>query len=139
MEQYVEAIAELTREDGHTSISAIADHAGVSRPAASRSVRDLADKHLVEHRAYGHVSLTDAGRSLAGRLAERHDLLQAFLRNVLGYPPEPADEEACHLEHLVGDAFAQQLGALSTFFAEDPELAARWRTYRDEAGKNPQA
>lgn len=134
-EQYVEAIAELAREGGQTSVSDIAEHAGVSRPAASRSVRDLATKELVEHRAYGHVALTDTGRALAEQLARKHDMLQRFLQDVLGYGPEQADEEACRLEHLVGDGLAHRLGTLAEFLEREPEVRDRWAAYRDGRGQ----
>ena len=127
VEQYVEAIADLLTRDKVCSVSEIAEQVQVSRPAASRAVRELVEKDLVTHKAYGYVDLTDKGRSLADVLTARHEAILAFLLNVLRYDADWADQEACRLEHQMGDELASRLLALSRFFEEDAVLARRWR------------
>ncbi len=119
MEQYVEAIATLLTRDRVTSISDIAAEAGVSRPAASRSVRELTDSGLVEHKAYGYVTLTDKGFALADRLAARHQALRKFFEAVLMLDVEAADAEACRLEHQVSDSLAQRFSRLADVAADN--------------------
>jgi DtxR family Mn-dependent transcriptional regulator len=126
MEQYIETIAHLLTKDKVCSVSDIADEARVSRPAASRAVRDLAERELVQHRAYGYVDLTPMGQSLADKLTARHDDLYHFLRNVLQYEEDYADEEACRLEHQVDDDTAARLRLLTELFADDGDLRTRW-------------
>jgi DtxR family transcriptional regulator, Mn-dependent transcriptional regulator len=126
MEQYIETIAHLLTKDKVCSVSDIADVAQVSRPAASRAVRDLADKDLVEHRAYGYVDLTSKGQKLAARLTARHEALYHFLADVLQYGEEEADEEACRLEHQLDDGTVARLAALTEFLKADPSLWQRW-------------
>jgi DtxR family transcriptional regulator, Mn-dependent transcriptional regulator len=127
LEQYIEAIADLLTEDKVCSVSEIAERVQVSRPAASRAVRELSDKDLVYHKSYGYVDLTEAGQSVADQLTARHESLQAFLRDVLHYTDEEADIEACRLEHHIDDSFSKRLGRLTDFFQEDARLATRWR------------
>lgn len=129
MEQYIETIAHLLTKDKVCSVSDIAEVAQVSRPAASRAVRDLAAKDLVEHRAYGYVDLTAQGQSLADHLTARHHALQVFLHEVMGYDAETADAEACRLEHQLDDNFAGRMGALISFLESEPDVAARWRRH----------
>lgn len=126
MEQYIETIAHLLTKDKVCSVSDIADEAQVSRPAASRAIRDLAERDLVQHRAYGYVDLTPTGQSLADKLTARHDHLFHFLRDVLHYEEDYADEEACRLEHQVDDDTAERLHALTEFLRGDGSIAARW-------------
>lgn len=126
MEQYIETIAHLLTKDKVCSVSDIADEAQVSRPAASRAVRDLAERELVQHRAYGYVDLTPQGQSLADKLTARHDFLFHFLRDVMQYEEDYADEEACRLEHQVDDDTAERLGLLTAFLQNDPALMERW-------------
>ena len=139
MEQYIEAIAHLLVDDKVCSISDIADVANVSRPAASRAVRDLADKELVEHRAYGYVDLTAKGRTLAERLAARHETLYQFLSKVLEYDEKRADAEACRLEHLMDDDTVGRLGLLVEHINVEEALRRRWSdrlgAYRDKHGR----
>jgi DtxR family transcriptional regulator, Mn-dependent transcriptional regulator len=126
MEQYIETIAHLLTKDKVCSVSDIAEEAQVSRPAASRAVRDLAEKNLVEHKAYRYVDLTPQGQSLAERLTARHEALYFFLRHVLNFEDDYADEEACRLEHQLDDDTATRLSLLSEFLASDTKMQKRW-------------
>jgi DtxR family Mn-dependent transcriptional regulator len=108
-------------------IEAIADRVQVSRPAASRAVRELADKCYVEHRAYGYVGLTQRGYSLAEILTAHHKALYEFLTEILGYDEDWADQEACRFEHQVEDKLVARLGKLRQFFVEDGDTQIRWQ------------
>jgi len=126
MEQYVETIASLLQRDKVTTISEIAETAGVSRPAASRSVRDLAEKELVEHKSYGYVTLTPKGQDLAEHLFTRHRALLTFFRQILQLDEEIADREACRLEHQVDDNIVDRMTLLTAFFESRPDAAGEW-------------
>ena len=126
LEQYIEAIADLLSRDKVCSVSDIAEQVQVSRPAASRAVRELSEQELVEHRSYGYVDLTPKGLSIAEKLTARHEVLYEFFREVLLFDEEWADQEACRLEHQVNDALVERLSELSEFFAADEDLGAQW-------------
>ena len=83
LEQYVEAIAHLLTKDKVCSVSEIAEEVQVSRPAASRAVRELSEKNLVQHKAYGYVDLTPQGQLIADKLTARHEALYSFFVEVL--------------------------------------------------------
>ncbi|MCC6144648.1 MAG: metal-dependent transcriptional regulator [Candidatus Hydrogenedentes bacterium] len=123
LEQYVETIAHLLTIDKVCTVSEIAEVAQVTRPAASRAVRELVDKDLAVHKAYGYVDLTDDGHSLANRLSLRHEHLYCFLKEVLGYDDRAADAEACLLEHHVSDDFVERLSAVTEIFRQREDLA----------------
>ena len=125
LEQYIEAIADLLTRDKVCSVSEIAEQVQVSRPAASRAVRELAEKELVEHKAYGYVDLTAKGQSLADMLTARHEALYHFLIDVLGFDEDWADQEACRLEHQVGDDVVGRLSVLREFVMNDSQFASR--------------
>ncbi len=127
LEQYVEAIADLLTRGKVCSVSEIAQQVQVSRPAASRAVRELAEQDLVEHKAYSYVDLTPKGQSIARKLASRHVVLHEFLRDVLLFDDAEANTEACRLEHQLDDSFIQRAGELSGFFAANPEALAKWQ------------
>ena len=127
MEQYIETIAYLLTQASVCSVSDIAAHANVSRPAASRAVRDLAAKSLVQHKSYGYVELTEQGRALAHRLSARHAMLYDFFERVLGLSTKDADREACRLEHHLDDDLVGRLGEVTAFIEGDETLSAQWR------------
>lgn len=131
MEQYIETIADVMSRRRVASVSDIAAGANVSRPAASRAVRDLAAKDLVEHQAYGYVVLTPRGEAIARKLNARHKAIQRFLSAVLGYPDADADAEACRLEHLVDDTLVGRLEQLTRFFESENPASNRWRAQLD--------
>jgi DtxR family Mn-dependent transcriptional regulator len=128
MEQYIETIADVMSRRRVASVSDIAAGANVSRPAASRAVRDLAARELVEHQAYGYVVLTPRGQAIARKLNARHKAIQRFLSAVLGYREPEADVEACRLEHLVDDNLVDRLEQLTRFFESEDPATDRWRT-----------
>lgn len=128
LEQYVEAIAHLLTSDKVCSVSDIAAEVQVSRPAASRAVRELSEKSLVEHRAYGYVDLTPQGQRIADTLTARHEALYEFMTRVLALEEEWADQEACRLEHQVDDVLVERISSLTKFFAEHDDAASQWRT-----------
>lgn len=126
MEQYVEAIADLLTRGKVCSVSDIAEQVQVSRPAASRAVRELAERKLVEHQAYSYVDLTPRGQTLANDLNARHEALYSFFANVLHYDNEWADQEACRLEHFLGDDLVGRLTELHAFLQSNPDAAKAW-------------
>lgn len=125
LEQYVETIAYLLTKDKVCTVSDIAELANVTRAAASRAVKELAEKELVTHRTYGYVDLTEDGRGLADQLARRHHILQRFLGQVLGFDNDTADREACRLEHHVDDELARRIQCLSELIESDGALRRR--------------
>ena len=126
LEQYIEAIADLLTRDKVCSVSDIAEQVQVSRPAASRAVRELSEQELVEHRSYGYVDLTPKGQSIAEKLTARHVVLYEFLREVLLFEDEWADQEACRLEHQLDDPIVGRISELCQFFAANEVLGAHW-------------
>ena len=129
LEQYIEAIAHLLTKDKVCSVSEIAAEVQVSRPAASRAVRELSEKELVEHKAYGYVDLTAAGQTIADMLTARHEALYDFLESVLGFDSDWADEEACRLEHLVDDELVARMTVLKEFMDKEDACRKDWKRY----------
>jgi len=131
LEQYVETIAYLLTQDKVCTVSEIAEVANVTRPAASRAVKELADKELVSHRSYGYVDLTQEGEELAAQLSARHETLHHFLEKVLLFDSETADREACRLEHQVDNELARRIQALTALLEDETALLSRLRRRLD--------
>jgi DtxR family Mn-dependent transcriptional regulator len=131
LEQYIEAIADLLTRDKVCSISDIAAQVQVSRPAASRAVRELSEQNLVQHKSYGYVDLTESGQKIADKLTERHEALYHFMTEVLGLEDDWSDQEACRLEHQVDDELIEQMNMLTEFFKDNNAAKKSWDSYRD--------
>ena len=81
----------------------VANLSGYAKPAVSRALGLLksAGYVTVEEKS-GSISLTEAGESLARKVAERHGVLMDFLR-LLGVSQPVAEADACKIEHVISD------------------------------------
>ncbi len=101
LEDYLEAILHLERASRVARVSEIALHLRVSRPAVTGALKSLGARGLVAHDPYGYVTLTPAGTQIALEVDRRHVAIRDFLTDVLGVPPQKADDSACRLEHVL--------------------------------------
>ncbi len=101
LEDYLEAILQVERVCRVARVSEIAEQLGVSRPSVTGALKSLGSRGLVSHAPYGHVTLTENGRSIAADVERRHLLIRDFLTDVLALPLDKAESTACKLEHVL--------------------------------------
>ncbi len=94
-----------------TTNGTLAAALGLAPSSVTEAVRKLADGGLLEHAAYGAVSLTAAGRAIAIGIVRKHRLIETFLVADLGYRWDEVHDEAEVLEHAVSDAFVERIDA----------------------------
>lgn len=126
MEDYLEAIYRLQQRYAVVRVKDIAQELQVKMPSVSGALKALKARELVQHKAYGTVTLTPQGQEVAEQVARRHLAIVDFLTSILGLPPEQAEPEACDLEHALGPETLQRLVALTDFLHHSPELERRW-------------
>lgn len=101
-EDYVEMIAELIAETGEARAVDLAARFGVTAPTVNATIQRLAREGLVVSQPYRSIFLTDAGRDLAQRCADRHSIVRDFLISI-GVNAETAEADAEGLEHHVSE------------------------------------
>lgn len=105
-EDYIESIYRLMEEgngnaeDGVRSVD-VAEDLGVSKASVSKALSYLKESGMVEQARYGRVSLTPEGAAYARDVWRRHRALRKFLMVELGVEEKTADDEACHIEHVL--------------------------------------
>jgi DtxR family transcriptional regulator, manganese transport regulator len=99
-QDYVETIADLIDGCGGARATDIARRLGVSHVTVVRMVQRLQREGLVRSQPRRCVLLTAAGRRLAAKARERHEVVVAFLR-ALGVPEATARKDAEGIEHHV--------------------------------------
>jgi len=57
-----------------------------------------------------HLYLTEMGKTYAEEVYEKHCIIRNFLQK-LGVSPENAEEDACHMEHLVSNETFEKMKA----------------------------
>ena len=102
VEDYVELISDLQREQGEVRITEVARRLGVSHPTAIKAVARLKRAGLMASKPYRSIFLTEAGMELAARVRARHLLVLDVLL-ALGVPEEVAKVDAEGIEHHVSD------------------------------------
>lgn len=85
---------------------------GLAPSSVTEMVRKLAAQHLVSHRPYGPITLTDAGRRRAASIIRRHRLIETWLVREFGYAWDEVHDEAEVLEHAVSDRLLDGIDAL---------------------------
>lgn len=141
LEDYLEAIAELSAVENHAHTRDIAARLQVKMPSVTGALRQLAKKGYIVYKTHYPVTLTEKGKLVAENIASRHQVLKRFFVDILGMLPESASEAACHLEHLVDETAVNQFklfseaittradaGKLRIFLSDAMELGADCRT-----------
>lgn len=118
LEDYLEAIYDLSGDETTARSKDIAQRLGVSRASVTGALRMLSAKGLVHYQPYGCITLTDSGRQLAARIARRHAILNQFFSDVLGVDPQLAHEAACRAEHSLCPEITPRLRAFLDFISQ---------------------
>ena len=101
-EMYLETIYVLSQKGGSVRSVDVGEYMGYSKPSVSRAVSILKKNGYVVMNEDSSLVLTDAGRALAEKIYERHDLITKFLIS-LGVDEKTAAEDACKMEHDISD------------------------------------
>jgi len=115
MENYLEAIYELSSENSGVRISDISERLGVSKASVNSAMATLAEKGLVINEKYKEVFLTPAGLEKARQTSQKHRIIQKFLIDILKVDKEIADKDACHIEHVISN---ESIDAMKKYLEE---------------------
>jgi DtxR family Mn-dependent transcriptional regulator len=119
LEDYLEAILELSAKEGHAHSKDIAKRLGVAKPSVTGALRTLKKKGMANYEPYGSVTLTKAGKKAAEKVARRHKIIKSFFVEVLGVESEIAQQAACKAEHSLGPEVISKLLCFSEFFGRE--------------------
>ena len=101
-EMYLETIYTLSQNNTTVRSIDVAESLGYSRPSISRAVGLLKKDGYLTMDNDGFLTLTEAGKTIAEKIYERHTVLTAALA-ALGVDEETAAEDACKIEHVISD------------------------------------
>ena len=118
LEDYLEAIFNLSDQSGITRAKDVAETLGVARSSVTGALRLLSGKGLVNYRPYDYITLTEQGAQEAERIARKHSILKSFFVDVMGVEPELAQQAACRTEHALGPTVISRLVRFVDFVME---------------------
>ncbi len=141
LEDYLEAIFNLSSESNIARSKDIANVLGVSRSSVTGALRLLKEKGLANYKPYDYVTLTDLGRSAAAEIVRKHNILKAFFINVLSVDSELAQQAACKAEHALGPEIIGRLLRFIDFVTQTGEngfdLAHEFQRFCETESKRP--
>ena len=103
MENYLEAIYELSRQGTGARLSDIAQRLGVTKASTNSAMSTLAEKGLIINEKYKKVFLTPEGLKTAEVISKKHCVVREFLTTILKVDPSIAEIDACAIEHVISN------------------------------------
>lgn len=99
------------------------------RPSSTtKVVQRLCELGLVDYQRYGIIQLTKDGKSIGEFLLERHEIIEAFLRNIGVKDTLLKDTEL--IEHDVSLSALEAIDSLNKFLSENSQVKKQYETYR---------
>ena len=99
-EMYLETILVLEGRLNGVHAVDIAAEMGYSKPTVSEQMKRLRENGYIEVDEEQHITLTAAGREIAERVYERHNVIAEIFMD-LGVCRETAYRDACRVEHYI--------------------------------------
>lgn len=104
-ENYLETILVLSKSLPVVRSVDIATELGFKKSSVSVAMKNLRENNMITVTDAGFIYLTDAGKSIADMIYERHTVLSNWLES-LGVDKETASSDACKIEHVISkDSF----------------------------------
>ena len=117
VEDYLETIYELKKEEGYVRTTDISSCLGVQPPSVTEMIQKLDENGFLIYTKYRGVTLTPKGEKLAKAIKQRHMALTRFLK-ILGIDEELAERDACRIEHNVHTKTMKRLAKFVDFVHE---------------------
>jgi DtxR family Mn-dependent transcriptional regulator len=115
LEDYLEAIYNLSQTGRVARSRDIAQILGVARASVTGALRLLNNKGLIDYEPYGYIHLTEKGIQQARSVVNRHTIIESFFINVLGVEKNIAQQAACKAEHALGPVVISKISNFTDF------------------------
>ena len=102
LEDYVDAIQEISEIKGDVKNADLSIHFGVSQATINKNLKRLISSKLATSEPYRSIFLTDEGKKLAAISKEKHEIVYQFLIK-LGVSKKTAQYDSEGIEHHVSD------------------------------------
>ncbi len=101
-ENYLETLLMLEEKIGKRVRAVdLAKELSFSKPSVSRAVNILKNNGYLTIDEHSYLQLTDAGRSKAEMIYERHKVLTDLFTIIAGVSSDVAEKDACRVEHVI--------------------------------------
>lgn len=126
LEDYLETILVLQRENKVARVKDIAENLGVLSGTVSSALKKLSEKGLIHYKPYSFITLTEEGEAIAGEVLRRHNVVKDFLQCVLLLEESSAEDNACRMEHAMDRAAINRLVQFIEYIYQCPRTGEDW-------------
>ncbi len=126
MEDYIEAISEISRQKKVVRVKDIAARLKIKMPSVTAALQKLSDKGLINYQKYGYIELTLEGEKIANEVCLKHSSLADFFHSVLCLNMEKSDQIACKIEHHLSPDDCNKLKKLVLFHNSEKKAMKPW-------------
>lgn len=102
-EEYLEALYKLDGDGNQVKVGELAEELNVKEPSVVEMLKKLEEKGLIDYERYSGASLTEGGRKEGMEVTRKHRLAERLLSDVLNLDLPQIHDEACKLEHSLGE------------------------------------
>jgi DtxR family Mn-dependent transcriptional regulator len=132
MEDYLEAIYNLSQEKKAVRVKDIAERLGVKMPTVTNMLKTLSERGMIDYEKYEYLELTGRGSDIGSEIDQRHQTLKAFLTDILQIDRDQADEDACKMEHSVSPTTLERMVEFMEFVENCPRGGLDWLKHFNE-------
>ena len=133
MEDYLEMIYRLSRENGYTRVNELAESLNVQPPSVTKMIQKLNEKALLDYEKYGMVHLTEEGKNLGKYFLERHNTMREFLNLVGANDNLQKDVET--IEHYISFSTYKVISALVDFLKQNQDVQIKFHEFKNKKQK----
>jgi DtxR family transcriptional regulator, Mn-dependent transcriptional regulator len=126
LEDYLEIILDLEKSNKVARAKDIAEKMDVLRGSVTGVLKTLAQKGLINYEPYSFITLTKKGSAIAKEITRRHNVIKAFLQNVLLLDADRAEENACRMEHAMDKTATDRLVQFIDYVYQCPRTGDDW-------------
>jgi DtxR family Mn-dependent transcriptional regulator len=129
MEDYLEAIFDLSKDKKVVRVKDIAKRIDVKMPTVSSMLKTLNNRGMVNYEKHEYIELTEDGINIGMEMRHKHNVLRKFLKEILRIEPDIANEEACKMEHALSSQTLANLTCFMEFIQNQPRTGKNWLHY----------
>ncbi len=129
MEDYVERIYRLSKDNGYTRIKELSNALNVQPPSVTRMMQKLTEIGLVNYEKYEVVVLTEQGILRGEILLTRHNIVEKFLKTI--GVSERILEETEKIEHTISKETLECLVMYLDFLKNNPCIQKKFEIYKE--------
>ena len=102
IEDYIEMIYRLSKENNYTRIQDLAKNLNVQPPSVTKMIQKLSELSLLKYKKYDVIILEEKGKLLGKKLYNRHITIENLLK-IIGVDEANILSETEKIEHTISD------------------------------------